>query len=48
MLIKWEYSTQVHEEETIRRMVDRAEEVLRHFMAEVGCTPEGKRARQRA
>jgi len=37
MLIKWEYSTQVHEEATIRRVVDRAEEVLRHFMAAVGC-----------
>ena len=36
MLIKWEYSTQVHEEATIRRVVDRAEEVLRHFLAEVG------------
>ncbi|MGD2116664.1 MAG: condensation domain-containing protein, partial [Acidobacteriota bacterium] len=44
MLIKWEYSTQVHEEETIRRMVDRAEEVLRHFMAEAGHPPNAPAA----
>jgi len=38
MLIKWEYSTQLHDEATIRRVVDRAEAVLRHFLAAVGVT----------